>query len=303
MKISEILIPTTASLLAPIKASRAKISIIAMGSLCLLAYFYPQKTHAILDRIRKFYSKPIFCFRGLAISCVRESEYAMIASILEDWLTISKAKYLECHQKNYRDHAEQYKKTVENTLINTGPHNSSLCTYFYNEEGKLLPRIETRDARTCDVGIRFSELSRILGLMIDQLTPSEYIDPDDARWDLILVSKTAQKIEAIGFFNRQSSELIYLATHPENVGHAINTKRIQGAGSSIILYLAKQMLTSKTDLILESIDNAMPFYEKLHFEKRDIEWEGNYLVLTAQKIQSLLERKIPPFDSLYTQTS
>ncbi len=105
-------------------------------------------------------------------------------------------------------------------------------------------------------------------------------------------------------------KIAHLATNPNNIRSPINNQqkeRVQGAATAIIVHLAKQCFAKKIDwkdkslhpeikgIFLESIDSAIPFYEKLGFERfLDVKSEEEFCTpmrLKAEKMQQLVLTK------------
>ncbi len=125
---------------------------------------------------------------------------------------------------------------------------------------------------------------------------------------VIVCRDTKKAIQAIAIFNSQSNTLKYLATHPENIRHEVNknSPNVQGAGTSIVLYLAKKMLEEKGTIRLKAIENAVPFYKKLQFElDPDNEDPSDRRIpkhiamkLSSEKIKELIDNEVAPFNQL-----
>jgi len=118
------------------------------------------------------------------------------------------------------------------------------------------------------------------------------------RWTkaLACVDKDS-KIQALALIDDEENKIVYIATNPNNIPTPLSklSQRVRGAGTQIILHLAKDALKTGNAIRLSSIDSSEPFYDKLGFAGYDI---NNDRVLTVTKIKELISSKIPPFDQL-----
>ncbi len=119
----------------------------------------------------------------------------------------------------------------------------------------------------------------------------------------IILSRCEGKTQAVATCSKDNSSICYLVSNPENVKDPANTNPIAGGGTSIIAYLAQKNLLQGTDLTLRARGRAIPFYERLQFERVETPRGFPKFILTAQKIRALIEQGIPPFDQLRTGTS
>ncbi|MBY0528558.1 MAG: hypothetical protein K2P51_00005, partial [Rhabdochlamydiaceae bacterium] len=107
-----------------------------------------------------------------------------------------------------------------------------------------------------------------------------------------------RSVQAVALFNKKEHSLTYLVTHPDNIRHPINehiSTRAQGAGTQIILYLARLALKRNMPLWAIIRDDSEPFYQKLHF---DDDAAFGKKILTVEKIKQLVSLKIFPFSLL-----
>jgi len=123
-------------------------------------------------------------------------------------------------------------------------------------------------------------------------------------FDTVLVSRDLKdKIHAIALYNQRKNKIACLVSHPDNIDHKVNREvenRVKGAGTSIMLYLFRKTIELGIPLKVDSTPSAKKFYQKLQFEltgERDYRFIG--LELSADKINGLIKRKIPPFHLLY----
>lgn len=122
-------------------------------------------------------------------------------------------------------------------------------------------------------------------------------------FDTILVSRDLkEKIHGIALYNQTANKLVSLVAHPDNIDDKVNhgvENRVKGAGTSIMLHLFRKTMELGIPLKVDSTPNAKKFYEKFQF---DLTGEQDYrfigLELSADKINELIKRKIPPFHLL-----
>lgn len=100
-------------------------------------------------------------------------------------------------------------------------------------------------------------------------------------------AKDPDNIQAIALIKDDSDSLCLLdphttylkialmVTNPINIRSSVNSTeddRVRGAGTNLIVHIAKECLEKKYNgLYLESVDSALPFYQKLGFEELDSE--------------------------------
>lgn len=148
----------------------------------------------------------------------------------------------------------------------------------------------------------------ICAQMIHQIKTPAHERVGGDPWNVVLICKDANhKIQAIALHDKQSNRLADLATHPDNIDHPINdaVPRVKGAGTQIILHLAKETVRADSTLRLRSVRDAVPFYKKMHFED-DPAFAGvqdgalgiTSMKLTAERIRSLVRNQTPPFNQL-----
>lgn len=101
------------------------------------------------------------------------------------------------------------------------------------------------------------------------------------------------KYQALALIDRQLNKIAYFVTHPNNIPTLLSKERVRGAGTKIILHLAKIALESGYNLRVYSIYGAESFYKKFGFEEEETSAD---LILTAAKIKKLISSKTPPFD-------
>lgn len=116
------------------------------------------------------------------------------------------------------------------------------------------------------------------------------------KWNKALVCKDQNsKIQAIALINEENNKIVDIATHPDNIPSLLNdpTKQVRGAGTQIILHLAKIALQTDTSILLDTNDSGKAFYKKLGFERVGL---TTNFILTADKIRELIREKKPPFN-------
>lgn len=108
------------------------------------------------------------------------------------------------------------------------------------------------------------------------------------------------KIQAIALIRTKENRVAFVATHPDNIPSTLTdpAKRVRGAGTQIILHLAKRTLKTGKPVLIDTLDSASDFYAKLGFTQAGLMPE---LHLTASKINLLISEKVPPFNQLGTK--
>lgn len=132
--------------------------------------------------------------------------------------------------------------------------------------------------------------------------------PQESDWlfDTAFVCEDEKKhIQAVALIDEcgtcclQSDEayvkLVHIVTHPHNIRSSVNRdeyERVEGSGTALIKAIAQQTMRG---IYLESISSAIPFYQKLGFEKVSkndmamIEELGcTPMILTAEKVKKLV---------------
>ena len=97
-------------------------------------------------------------------------------------------------------------------------------------------------------------------------------------------------------------KIAHLATNPDNIRAAINSEvfsRVEGSGTALVSALAQKCLRRHAaGIYLESVESAVPFYEKLGFvqldrhEIRMLEGGAIPMQLTAEKIERLFHTEL-----------
>jgi len=146
------------------------------------------------------------------------------------------------------------------------------------------------------------DVSKMIILSISLgLSPATLFDSEDEEWDTLWVCEDKNsKIQAVALLQMEKLKLVQLATHPDNIIHAHNDSQataIRGAGSQIILELARHALNANEAIRLKSTEDAENFYKKLGFT-REVPQHSMWLHLTPARIRELVAQKVPPFNQL-----
>ncbi len=209
----------------------------------------------------------------LSVTEALSREWKTIAEIADTWIKSANEKYLTIH-------------------------------------GGKMPLFKTRDAASSDIGGLFINSRSMISQIKYQLTtPIKERISGGEPWDTVLICRDSNNnLQAIALFDKRSNKLSYLATNPDNIRHELNegiTTRVQGAGTQIMLSLAKFARTNSFIIRLRATDETVKFYQKLGFED-DPENRGPYdgyvritsMKLTPQKVKELMSQKISPYDRL-----
>ena len=99
-------------------------------------------------------------------------------------------------------------------------------------------------------------------------------DFSDSRSRLLVCQDVALKaIQALAVVRPMEAgplELLYLVTHPNNLKIEANkslSSRVDGCGGAIICHLKAEVTKEARELYLESYYSAVPFYEKMGFQR------------------------------------
>ncbi len=131
-------------------------------------------------------------------------------------------------------------------------------------------------------------------------------------WDTIFVCQDRDEtIQAIALVKLKTHYIDYLATHPDNLNHPMNTlikDRVRGAATEIILHLAERTLATGKLLNLIALKSAMPFYKSLSFKRaRGISaraydtYDLTVMQLHASSIRKLALKDGSPFTRFKTE--
>lgn len=86
----------------------------------------------------------------------------------------------------------------------------------------------------------------------------------------IIIRDESGLIQAAGYYEVAKGRLIVkkLASAPWNVAYSKDPRKVQGAGSAFMAELARRSLELGQPISLDSLSDAVPFYQKLGFTKR-----------------------------------
>jgi hypothetical protein len=192
----------------------------------------------------------------LSVEKIPAKEWANLAEMVDRW-------YLSAHLKYFQIHKE----------------------------------ISAQPPRDIDPGSVFLSAQLICDFISGSLHNQENIKKGLEPWNRVVVCRDgARAIQAIALFEKEKNSLAYLVTHPDNIRHPINENiptRAQGAGTQIILYLARSALKKNVPLRAVVREDAELFYQKLHFDD-DSNWGTK--ILTVEKIKQLIVLKTFPFN-------
>lgn len=131
----------------------------------------------------------------------------------------------------------------------------------------------------------------------------EVFNQGDSSERRTIVTLNEGRVQGMAVFNAVTGYVDLLTSHPDNIPHIKNQNRTRGAGTSIILYLAKWALKTGKDITLNPLESAIPFYKRLGFtryNKREHGYHQGYpgLILTVNTIKKLIENNVFPFSLL-----
>jgi hypothetical protein len=114
----------------------------------------------------------------------------------------------------------------------------------------------------------------------------------------------SENIQALAIYEPNVNELKCIVTNPDNLKTQFDDdtspRAVHGAGTEVILYLAQKSLQLSLPLKLNADQTAIPFYEKLHFDKEEFDFNreegGLDMKLSAEKILTLITAETPPFN-------
>lgn len=146
---------------------------------------------------------------------------------------------------------------------------------------------------------RLEDSKSIIDAIYKRITSKlEQNDSSLIKWTKALVCLDQNsKIQAIALINEETNKIVDIATHPNNIPSSLSdpAHQVRGAGTQIIMHLAKVALKTDCSILVDPNDSGKAFYKKLGFKK--VELTTNF-TLTADKIRELISSDTAPFNLL-----
>ncbi len=220
------------------------------------------------EKIKK--TRPVRIQGLFIVSKVSKDEWPTISNIANEWSALGLEKYKQIHG------------------------------------GKLFSP-KTRNEASSDPGKLIKYSLSMCEDVSNTIREPTYASQEGEVWDTIFTCSLGGEIQAIALHDKKNNKLGYVVTHPNNINHEINQdcQQVKGAGTQIMLHLLSKTLHSNSVLKLRAVEEAKPFYEKMHFEYAPEDnraydgYEGiTSMKLSADKIKNLIAAGTTPFNQL-----
>jgi len=139
----------------------------------------------------------------------------------------------------------------------SSPEDLLRVTKVLNDWKKTINDILIATCYSCDSGIDISET--VCSGLKDDIQSKER--------SIYISQNLEYEIQAVASHNEKTNQIHHILTHPLNIHHRGDTTRQRGAGSSIILHLAKRIssYSPALPLFVKSSSYAVEFYSRCGF--------------------------------------